>query len=250
MTDTDTPAPRKHPAKFSDEIIDVIRDVIAKYNIHTALDPFAGVGKIFDAIPEVAWTGIEIEQEWADQHPLIIHGDSIEVIRHWMNVQSELWQFDAIITSPAYGNRMADQSMLPDRGAGLKYTYNTYAYKLGRVLNDNNGARYSWHGSQGKKYRLLHRKVWMLCVRLLAPGQYIILNVSNYKRDDKIEPVAQWHCDVLTGLGMELVERVPIKTKRNRQGANGDKRVRHEWVYVFRKMSTKEILNTTQRRVT
>lgn len=229
--------PRKHPAKFSDEIIEVIRGLVEKYDIRTALDPFAGVGKIFDAIPDVKWTGIEIEPEWACQHDQIISGDSIEVINGWLRARFK-YEFDAIITSPAYGNRMADQSMLPDRGAGLRHTYNTYAYKLGRRLDMKSGARYSWHGSQGKMYRLLHMKVWMACVKLLDPGQLMIVNVSNYMRKQApngVEPVAQWHRETLERLGMEVIESIPVKTPRQRQGANGDRRMAREWVYVLRK---------------
>lgn len=248
---TDTPEVKPHPAKFSDSIIKVIDRVLTEY-VDTGivgdremevLDPFAGVGKIFSVIDWVEWTGIELEPEWAAASNAIVQGDCIETMKRWVDENTWMpgkWVFDAIVTSPAYGNRMADQSMLPDRGAGLKWKYNTYAYKLGRVLTHGNGAGYVWHQVKGgKRYRTIHKQAWRYAVKLLRPGGLFVLNVSDYKRTvdgvEVTEYVSDWHVEVLEKLGLEVVEAIAVETPRQKQGANRDVREAHEWVVVFRK---------------
>ena len=113
--------PAAHPAKFSAEII---AELIAKTKQHLApgaaiLDPFAGVGGVHVLRDHgFATWGVELEREWAEQSPWLVRGDSTKLMMALAtyNVLAKEWgipavpmTFDAIATSPAYGNRMADQ---------------------------------------------------------------------------------------------------------------------------------------------
>ena len=245
MTNDDVTYTRPHPAKYSDTVLAAGRLLLEKYGLFEvtdpvdgtqALDPLAGTLKIADAIPELEWTGIEIEREWANHNERTVHGDCIEVMRAWK--QDHPWaKFKVIFVSPAYGNRMADP-MLPGVGAGRKYTYNTYTFKLGRLLSKRNGAQYVFHRkASGAKYRKLHIQIWRAAVDVLEDGGYFFLNVSDYLCKDYANPIAvtDWHVGVLTRMGLVELERVAVDTPRNREGANADQRVAHEWVIVFRK---------------
>ena len=79
------------------------------------LDPFCGTGKIARLrqwLPEADFFGYEIEKEWADQARVAgcrcITGDSRDMAYGAAT-------FDAICTSPTYGNRMADHHEARER---------------------------------------------------------------------------------------------------------------------------------------
>ena len=79
------------------------------------LDPFAGTGKITRLhawLPKAEFYGYEIEPEWAEQARAAgcacTTGDSRQM--HYPDAM-----FDAICTSPTYGNRMADHHEAPRR---------------------------------------------------------------------------------------------------------------------------------------
>lgn len=88
-----------HPAKFTDVILATIADQL--YGVTgRVLDPFAGTGRIHRlARPDLETVGVEIEPEWAAQHPNTVVGDALH-----LPFPDE--SFDAICTSPTYGNRM------------------------------------------------------------------------------------------------------------------------------------------------
>ena len=62
---------RKHPAPFSPAVLDEIERLLDVWNIHgKILDPFAGIGRVHLLASNTRKTvGIEIEPEWAHQHP-------------------------------------------------------------------------------------------------------------------------------------------------------------------------------------
>lgn len=115
LTDEQHELVRKFPAKFTASIIDAIADELFDHSLidGTILDPFAGVGgihKLADRYPNLTTWGIDIEPEQAALHPRTMHGDS----RHAYDLVNDLAGIppiyvDAIVTSPAYGNRLADQ---------------------------------------------------------------------------------------------------------------------------------------------
>ena len=210
----------RHPAKYSNSLLPVFKKYLdGKANI---LDPFAGTGKLKSIAPTAVL--LEIEPEWAKISGAIVC-DSTEI-------PFNDCFFDAICTSPTYGNRMADHFV--DHQPDKKYTRNTYRHCLGRTLNENNSGRMQW----GTKYKNLHKKVWRECYRVLAFNGIFILNISNHIRAGKEIKVTDWHVSQLQELGMELVGEHKVNTPRQRNGANAKLRVGYESVIVFKKTTT------------
>jgi hypothetical protein len=109
----------KHPAVFPDEIIELAREAIDipdhGYPIKV-LDPFAGVGGVHKLVrfPYVQTTGVELMPRWAAQNPGTMVGDATRLPADWTA------HFDAVFTSPCYGNRMADHHEANDKCSRCK----------------------------------------------------------------------------------------------------------------------------------
>lgn len=206
-----------------------------------ALDPFAGVGRVHELASDTLRTvGVEIEPEWASAHPDTMVGDS-------RNLPFDDASVDAIVVSPAYGNRMADHHEAKERcrpcgGSGLsgdgdcdkcggegrrQYRRITYRHYLGRPLTDGNSGKLQW----GDDYRELHEQVWAESVRVLRPGGTFILNVSDHVRGGAVVPVAQWHVQTLAELGISWGQMAQVRTPRMRYGRNANLRVEYEEVW-------------------
>jgi tRNA G10 N-methylase Trm11 len=214
----------KHPAKYSNEIISkILSEVQLRLDTGSIiLDPFAGIGGVHILYPKYNTIGIEIEEEWALQHPKNICFDSTK-----LNELIHAESVDAIVTSPAYGNRMSDQY----KGDSKNSKRYTYRLSLGRELSENNGAKFNW----SKKYRELHSKVWQECYLILKSGGYIFLNSSNHIRSGEQILVNEWHLSELLSLGFKIDEILSIKTKRMKHGSNADLRVDSEKLMILRK---------------
>jgi SAM-dependent methyltransferase len=211
MTDNQT---IKHPAKFSDEILDVIRPYLSG----RVLDPFAGVGKLRTIYPEAYL--LELEPEWA-----AVAGAIQGTV---LNLPWGKDYFDMIVTSPPYGNRMSDSYR-----SNKKWTYFTYANSLDRPLTDGSGASMQW----GKSYREFHMKAWQECDRVLKPGGRFILNISNHIRSGIEIDVTDFHHSVLTEeLGYKTLMHYMVPTKRMRFGKHQQTaKVDYESVIVYKK---------------
>jgi len=209
----------KHPAKYSDVLLPVFREMLS--DCRAILDPFAGTGKLRSVFPDC--TLLEIEPEWASMSGAIV-GDATD-----MPFADS--SFDAICTSPTYGNRMADAFI--DHQTEKQYKRNTYTHQLGRKLSPNNSGAMQW----GEKYKELHRKAWAECYRVLKPNGLFCLNISNHIRKGKEVFVTEWHISELESLGFVVLEHRKIETKRNRMGQNGNARVQHESIVLLRKES-------------
>jgi tRNA G10 N-methylase Trm11 len=223
----------KHPAKFGPKILAAIDDLLG--DSFYVLDPFAGTGRIHelgifgrpDKVPRMT-VGIEIEPEWADMHPQTRVGDATFM------PQFGAGTFDAIATSPAYGNRMADSY---DGRDGSKR--NTYRTALGRELDPASGAGLQW----GEDYRTLHDLAWKESVRVLKQGGRFVLNMKDHIRDGERVHVTDWHVANLVGVhGLTVIEARGIYTTGNGFGANGKVRIPYEEVILF----SKGVLNATQ----
>jgi tRNA G10 N-methylase Trm11 len=206
----------RHPAKYTDSLLPIFEKYLTgKTHI---LDPFAGTGKLKTIAPHA--TLLEIEPEWAEISGAIV-GDAT-------NIPFSDDSFDAICTSPTYGNRMADHFV--DHQKEKKYTRNTYRHCLGRALNANNSGRMQW----GKKYQELHKKAWRECKRVLKSDGVFILNISNHIRAGKEIDVTAWHVKNLEILGFKLIKDYKIETPRQRNGANARLRVAYESILIFK----------------
>lgn len=125
----DLPTTAPHPAKYTVALLPTFARMLQGYT--KILDPFGWTGKIFELLkflPTAKISAIEIEPEWAVVNPRVEVGNAINL--RWPD-----GHFDAICTSPTYGNRMADG--LIDGTERI-----TYASKLGRKLSQDNTGSY------------------------------------------------------------------------------------------------------------
>ncbi len=122
----------KHPATYNNKFMPIFANLLKGY--HNILDPFAGTGKI-GLIKEHGYIGKitcnEIEEEWINNcmYPIDNWYVSDASNMNWANDN----KFDAICTSPTYGNRMADHHNAKDNSKRI-----TYKHYLGRDLNVEN----------------------------------------------------------------------------------------------------------------
>jgi hypothetical protein len=210
-----------HPARFSKELLPLFADILTRHNCKSVLDPFAGTGKIHELREQGFETwGTEIEREWANLNPYTIHA----------NVLTLLWTpetYDAICTSPCYGNRLADHHNASDPQSRRSYTHD-----LGRPLHPDNAGAMHW----GLEYRDFHRKAWAIVLPALKFGGIFILNIKDHIRNGEIQPVTLWHFgELLNQPGMTLVESHEVDTPSLKVGANRDSRLK-ENVLVFKKL--------------
>lgn len=215
-----------HPAKYSPQIIELIRDRLIPDHIlglgdnPFVLDPFGGVGGVFamtDVHPVIVAAAVEIQRKWAISDGRIAWGNFLNMT--WREV-------DAVITSPAYGNRMADHHEAADDSRRI-----TYRHSYGEPLSDGNAGKIQW----GDSYRTFHVVAWDRVHAALRVGGIFILNVSDHIRGGQRQRVTAWHKRALTDLGFTFLESHSVKTPRMGFGQNSGKRVDSESVLVFRK---------------
>jgi SAM-dependent methyltransferase len=204
----------RHPARFTSSIMPVLADAVTGYD--RVLDPFAGTGRIH--VLANFTVGVELEPEWAAMHPDTIVGDAT-------TLPFGDASFDAVATSPTYGNRMADHHSASDPSRRTSYTHN-----LGRRLHPNNSGAMHW----GEPYRQLHVAAWREVERVLRPGGRFVLNVKDHLKAGRRQPVTAWHVGVVLGLGFELYACVPVAVSGRRYGANRE-RIPYEVVLTFDK---------------
>jgi len=217
----------KHPAKFNDKFIPIFAELLK--HRENVLDPFAGTGKLA-LIKSYGFKGKivcnEIEPEYSKSLIYPVDewhtGDSANM--KWAENSS----FDAICTSPTYGNRMADHFDAKDKSKRI-----TYRHVLGRPLNPDNTGRMQW----GDNYRNKHVVVYAECRRVLKPQGLMIINISDHIRKGEIIPVTDWHKNTILNLGFSLIKELKIETQRMGFGRNGNLRVDHESILVFEKVS-------------
>lgn len=249
-----------HPAKWSEAILDAIADNAFELLGDRArvLDPFAGVGltRLADHLPDHDVAGVELEPEWTPDTAGMVRANTLA-----LPFRSDA--FDVLVTSPAYGNRMADAHEARDRcrhcsdgsverlatpeevdagcelgiafdtcrhcgGSGLSKR-NTYRHSLGRRPSADSSTTLQW----GDAYRAFHERAWRECDRVLRPGAFVFLNVKNHIRDGKERHVAEWHLNawLMLGAAVHHVER--IRTPGNRFGENGEARLDAELLLVL-----------------
>jgi tRNA G10 N-methylase Trm11 len=255
-----------NPATFSPRILTVIAAELREFlpnETGTAkiLDPFAGPGGVhaLRAHRHETW-GIEIEREWAAANRWTFQGDATQLAS--LSTVRRRMPFDAIVTSPTYGNRMADHHEAADRcrecctvwiedpntgngdwvtapdydgcsscgGTGLTRRH-TYRHQLGRPLHPRNTGGMQW----GDEYRDLHRLAWVQCFDVLADGGLFILNVKDHVRGGEFQGVPGWHLRTLQSLGFIVENATAVATGGMRHGANSTLRADAELVITLRK---------------
>ena len=215
--------PHPHPAKFHDLAISRAAEILADRSL--VLDPFAGTGRCHElATADRRVVGVEIEPEWAGMHPNTITGDS-RLLRRLLiaEIPEYVGKFDAVFTSPTYGNRMADKHNAKDASQRI-----TYKHKLGRDLDPNNGGGMQW----GPAYRNLHRLVWISTTSVCAEARGVF-NIKNHIRAGEEMPVVEWHIETLEKLGWKLAWKETIDTPGMRRGQNHELRVNDDYLIVM-----------------
>lgn len=217
----------KHPAKFSHQLL----PVLARYidGADSVGDPFGGtggVGRIRSFLTVNPDTAVicasDLEAEWiadgkANGCNLTAVGDARQ-----FGALFGGRQFQAIVSSPTYSNRMADAC---DWAEGRRHSTYTSALRETtgdptRDLTPGNAGAMQW----GDAYRALHRDAWAEAWRVLIPGGRLVINVADHFRDSVLQGVPEWHVSALLAIGFELRDWVTVGTARYGFGANAEKR--------------------------
>ncbi len=210
-----TTASVRHPAKYSQNLRPTIERWLEDVDaLAPVLDPFAGVGSA-DLHPNLICN--ELEWDWARQCGRFptTRGDALH-----LPFRSD--SIGAVVTSPAYGNRMADHHEAKDDSRR-----NTYRHAIGHPLHPANSGQMQW----GDSYRAFHLTAWLEVFRVLRPGGMFILNVKDFIRKSQVQPVCEWHLRTVSDVGFQPIahERVPCPGQR--MGANANLRVDYELLY-------------------
>jgi SAM-dependent methyltransferase len=224
MTETKVPS---HPAKYSSAIIEVLREILdieqkgQPFGLLTVLDPMIGTGKLYDlATPLICIDGVELEQEWAEQHPHTIQGNATNL------VMFPSGYFDCVVSSPPYANRLADKFNPKDTSRRM-----SYKFQLGRDLTEGSGAGMQWNGA----YRSWSKLVLAEMIRVVRPGGIVVINISNHIRNKEEQPVSEFWLATMVLMGLHFEKAIPVVTPRMRFGENHQARVDTEWVFVTRR---------------
>lgn len=223
----------EHPAKFSapilTRIVRTLEHIVEDSPTRPLLvvDPFGGVGGIHRiVVAGISTLAIEIEWEWAEESAKL--GPTICTDFFQWAREADSGVVDVFCTSPTYGNRMADHHVPSPEDKSRR---NTYTHVLERPLADQNSGKLQW----GDDYQDFHRRALKAMFRILKPGGYLILNVSDHIRKKQKMPVVAWYKTTARQIGFELVSDELIPTKRNREGQNYEARVDGEHLLVFKK---------------
>lgn len=213
-------APIRHPAQYSDALLPTMaRYLRAGWLV---LDPFAGVG----GLARLGFTGARFVLNEIEGNVIAQAQGKCRVMGNALTLPFASETFDAVVTSPTYGNRMADHHRARDASKR-----NTYYHAFGGVMHADNTGLLQF----GAAYCERHARAWGEVARVLKHGGLFVLNVSDHIRGGRQVNVSQWHRETLCGMGLTLRASHSIKTPRNRCGANGHLRCECEYVFVFAK---------------
>lgn len=205
-----------HPAKFNDIIlanIDSTVNVMFDQTPRRILDPFGGVGRLKEIFPHAIC--LDIEPEWARESGLQADATKLPFADK---------TFQLVVTSPTYGNRMADHHKARDKSKRI-----TYTHMIGHDLHDNNTGKMQF----GNRYIYTHQIAWREVARVIEPFGIFILNIKNHIRKGEIVEVIKFHAGTIKAIGFQELRRIPIPVEGMRFGQNHELRIDKEWLIVF-----------------
>ncbi len=242
------PPVKGHPAQFSAEVLEVLLQVLPALPDEITYDPFAGAGQY---LARLGMTGGELEPEWAAMSPLCEVADALDQSTYPEGI-------GRVVTSPVYGNRMADtylglkckachgtgnhddatvaMHLSPPEacdeceGTGVdiddQERRRTYATWLRRQASEGSACHLDfWDGPKGTSYRMFHGR-WLATIsRVLPPGgDRLVLNMKDHYRRVDGESVRQhtvgWWVTAARQHGFHLVHAEPCDTRGFKFGAN------------------------------
>lgn len=164
----------------------------------------------------------DIETEWADpKYP----------VDEWVHADAEFLALerkaDVIVTSPTYGNRMADHHNAKDSSRRV-----TYTHRMGHALrNGNTGVMQFGADYRDKHYRIF-RNLRDSC---LTDTGVVFLNISNHIRRHQEVDVVSFFKKMMLDLGFVLIRDIEIETPRMRFGANRELRAPCEHLLIYQR---------------
>ena len=224
------PPSSRHPATYTDGLLPIFRDMIVAHCDLTGTpkicDPMAGEGGILQLeellrvplrgrAPLIYATDIVL---WEHRRKSVKKADAT-------NLPYADASMDVVVTSPPYGNRMADR-----RSTDGDNRVN-YADRRGADAGTNDAAGLQW----GDQYQVLMATIWTEVRRVLKPGGVLILNCKDHVRAGAVQRVTRWHCNALKRLGLTFIDFDWADAPGVRGVANSDARTTDEYVAVLRK---------------
>ena len=234
----------KHPAPFADVFLDFVRGHMNEHapRALALLDPMAGTCKLHvlqgHHETELRHDGYdvytvcsELEPEWAQRSPT-----------EWGETHTGLHAFHAlsagpmrplgyqrwIVTSPVWGNRMADHHDAKDDSERL-----TYRHRLGRPLSQGSSCSLAW----GEDYQAWHRAFLDRAFESSFAGERMIIEIGDHLRTLngrtlRAQVTAWWiKAGIAAGWHLDEAKRLPVGRLRN--GANYDVRIPYIHALVF-----------------
>jgi hypothetical protein len=209
----------KHPAPFTDSIIDELAELIPRYAPSHAVvhDPFAGEGTKLAALCErlgYFYSGTDLEP-WPNRDRRVQVGDSTDPSTYPLD-----WY--VIVTSPTYNNGVNDHFEPKDDSRRL-----TYRSRAGHELHSNNTGRWSGRGSKKGE-----TEYWRITRDVVKHWPDVALvNVKDSTRAGEIYRLTFLWSSLLEEYGYE-VEWVDVPCPGWRYGANSQARVDSEVILV------------------
>jgi len=201
----------RHPAVYTDSILLELDKIVT--DVGLVLDPFGGTGKLKEIRPNAVC--MDIEPEWSALAGL--QGDALKL-------PFADSTFDEVVTSPTYGNRLADASIRDD------LTNRSYTNWIRHELHENNSGAMQW----GVEYKEFHLAAWYEVIRVLKPNGFFVLNIKDHIRDGEVVDVCGWHFATLLKIGFDIIDSFHVETPGFRMGENDKARIDTEEIYLFR----------------
>lgn len=213
-----------HPSQYSPEVLTAIAPVLRRFQLPVH-DPFAGTGVRLAALCDqlgLPYTGTELVAAFiADGR--VNAGDSTDS-RTYPEAPF------VVCTSPVYPNGMADHFKASEPEG--RHTYRQALHLIqghDTPLNERNMGRYSVR--RGSKSFETYAALAFEATTWWWPNP-VVLNVSDFYVGDDVFPLVRFWRGLLSGIGYMFAADIEIRTRRQRRGANGDRRVDHELVLV------------------